>query len=230
VAWFAGFEVSCEESSKLMTWTAPLGMGSTLAVIPGRADRKPEREVPIVSMLDLSRPPAQGQSGQPTVVRPHPLKKLALDEIRRVENLTTEELGRLLGGDATHHRQLAFEILDVLEARGIVWRNDAGQYRAFWPYPGHPPEAYLTVQLAARSNCRYGLSGLRVWHLDRARVIRSTAWNADSELIVYFEHDEGEPPVLADDLVLLDKWPVVCCRPSRVLLKKATLARRADKS
>ena len=118
-----------------------------------------------------------------------------------------------------------------MEARGVAWRNDAGQYRLWDPY-GRPvhPGAYLSVQLAGRRRCRNGLVGLRVSFRGQVLTIRSTRWGVDGKLIVSTNRDlSGGSSVILDELILLDRWPARCCHVSPKLLREAVAARRAGR-
>lgn len=71
----------------------------------------------------------------------------------------------------------------------------------------------LAEALARRNNCRIGLQGLEVTIGDdpAIRKIAESSWDRQTRLEIVL--DSGRR-VMADECVLISKWPVVCCHPS----------------
>ena len=72
----------------------------------------------------------------------------------------------------------------------------------------------VAAACARRNNCRYGLGGLRMRHIPTGRRFEcgGSTWGPDDNLLLRV--GESGEVVPADQCVLLDRWPVTCCRPA----------------
>jgi hypothetical protein len=76
------------------------------------------------------------------------------------------------------------------------------------------PPMTVAEECALRHNCRYGLGGLRMKHVPTGRefTCHGSVWGPDDRLFVY---DPSRVRLPASECLLLQRWPVTCCRPRR---------------
>ncbi len=141
----------------------------------------------------------------------------AIDVPKRVRQLQTASsaplrlLGQILGGhpeerrihrDLKEHRRRG----EWFEANGTVMeyvRRVLDQNRT---------ARTVQEELDRRSDCRYGLRGVRVLILpiDLTAEIQYSVWGAGQELFLTFDLDGERQKFAASDCLLLSDWPVVC--------------------
>lgn len=74
----------------------------------------------------------------------------------------------------------------------------------------------LWAECQRRNWCRNGLGGVDLRHVPTGERFecRGSVWGPDSMLLVYSWTDRSAK-YRADECVLMSRWPVVCCRPTR---------------